>query len=322
MPHHLNVLSENRLLKIIMYINFIWTAVLLVACASTSRSYETIDDLVISSDRLYVAEGTTLHLLHNNLTHLCSLAMGNATISNVAVSTDETVVIVCLVDGVCKSYQIESLLETNSSPNLSVSAAKAAAPPVKGIALAVTSNSMFYQGYTTKAGKRAIVLRQFEYNGNTTFQLRTTEVLITNTNFISRDFYNVFKNGYFIYYVAVDTIGNETVLTVMRICDDQEKNVTAPIEVELDCGTTTPAAFTITTSSLIRDPYHNNITVVIATSSKSVSRVCSYQLTDIDTELHRTHNEYISSGTKSPLPWADYDNAEDCLRSTKVYILT
>ena len=309
-----------------MYIDIIWTAILLVTCASTSRSlqtYETIDDLVLSSDYLYVADGNTLHLLHSNLTHLCSLAMGNTTISKIAVSTDETFVIVCLLDGTCKSYQIESLLETNSSIILSVSAVKATAPTVKRIALAVTSNSSFYvgnQGYTMEASKRAIVLRQFKYNGSTTFQLRTTEALITNTNFISRDFYDAFKNGYFIYYVAVDTIGNKTRLTVMRICDNKEEHLSALIEVELGCGTTT-SVFHVTHSSLVRDPDHpSNFMLVIATSNKSVSRVCSYQLTDIDMELQRTYNECISSGTMSPLPWADYDHAEDCSRLTKVCI--
>ncbi len=306
-----------------MYINVIWTAVLLVTCASTSRSlqtYETIDDLVISSDYLYVADGTTLHLLHNNLTHLCSLAMGNDIISKIAVSTDETFVIVCLVDGVCKSYQIESLLETNSSTIFNVSAVKAASPTVKGIALAVTSNSSFYQGYTMEASKRAIVLRQFKYDRSTTFQLRTTEVLITNSNFVSRDFYDAFKNEYFIYYVVVDTIGNKTRLTMMRTRDDQEEHFSELIEVELDCRTTT-SLFSITPPSIVRDPDHSsNNVVVIATSSNSVSRVCSYQLADIDMELQRTYYEYITSGTENPLPWADYDHTKNCSRLAKVGI--
>ena len=308
-----------------MYVNVIWRAVLLVTCASSCislQTYETIEDLVISSEYLYVADGTTLHLLHNNLTHLRSLDMGNDTISKSAVSTDEAFVIVCLINGICKSYQVESLLETNSSVILSVSVVKATSQAIKGIALAVTPNSSFYQAYTMEASKRAIVLRQFEYDRSTTLQLRTTEELITNSNFISRDFYDAFKTGYFIYYVAVDTIGNMTRLTVMRIRDDNGEHFSEVIEVELDCGATT-SAFGITPPSLIRDPHHsgdNNIMVVIAISSKSVSRVCSYQLADIDMELQRTYYEYVSSGIENPLPWADYDHAEDCSRLTKVGI--
>lgn len=308
-----------------MYVNVIWRAVLLAIWASSCRSfqtYETIDDLVISSDYLYVVDGTTLHLLHNNLTHLCSLDMGNATISKIAVSTDEAFVIVCLINGICESYEIESLLETNSPVILSVSAVKATSRAIKGIALAVTPNSSFYQAYTMEANKRAIVLRQFEYNRSTTLQLRATEELITNSKFISRDFYDAFKTGYFIYYVAVDTIGNMTRLTVMRIRDDNGEHFSELIEIELDCGTTT-SVFGITSPSLIRDPHHsgdNNTMVVIAISSKSVSRVCSYQLADIDMELQRTYYEYISSGTENPLPWADYDHVEDCSKFTKVGI--
>ena len=307
-----------------MYINIIRTAVLLVTCASTSstlQTYETIDDLVISSNYLYVADRTTLHFLHNNLTHLCSLAVGNATISRIAVNTDETVIIVCLVDGICKSYQLENLLETNSSTLLNVSAVKAEVPIVKRVALAVTSNSSFYvgnQGLTMEANKRAIVLQQFKYDGSATFQLRTAEVPITNSSFISREFYDAFKNGYFIYYVAVDTIGNKTRLTVMRVCDDKEEHFSVVTEVELDCGFTTPSMFSITHSSLVREADHSRTMVVIATSSKSVSRVCGYWLTDIDMELQRTYNECISSDSKIPLPWADYDRAEDCSRLTKV----
>ena len=304
-----------------MYINIIWTTILLVTCASTSRclkTYENIDDLVISSDYLYVAEGATLHLLHNNLTHLCSLAMGNATISKIAVSTDERFVIVCLITGICNSYQIESLLDTNSSASLSVPIVKAADPTVKEIALAVTSNSSFYQGYTMEGSKRVIVLGQFKYDGNTTFQLRTTEAPITNPNFISRDFYDAVKKGHFIYYVAVDTVGNDTRLTVLRICEHFD--TCTLIEVQLDCGNTI-SVFSITPSSLIRDPDNSSdIVVVIAMTSKSISRVCSYQLANIDTELQRTYDEYISSGTESPLPWVEYDHAEDCSRLTKVCI--
>ena len=319
MPHDVSCEKVSTVEKVAMYITIIWTAVLLISCASTSsalQTYETIDDLVISSNYLYVADGTTLHFLHSNLTHLCSLAVENATISRIAVNTDETFIIVCLVDGTCKSHQIESLLEANSSTHMNVSANKAAAPTVKRVALTVTSNSSFYVGYTKEADKRTIILQQFKYDGNTTFQLRTAEAIITNSRFISRDFYDAFKSGYFVYYIAVDTIGNETRLTVMRVCDDKEEHFGAVMEVELNCGTTTPIMLSITHSSLVRD--HSSTMIVITTSSKSVSRVCGYLLTDIDMELQRTYNECISSGSKSPLPWADYDHFEDCSRLTKV----
>ena len=308
-----------------MYINnIIWTTLLLVICvASTSCDLQSIDDLAASSDYIYVADGSTLHLLHKNLTHLSSLTVENAAISKITVNTDETFIIVCLVDGLCESFEIETLLETNySSVFFNASAVMAAVPTVRRIALGATSNATFYVGnvgYTIETGERAIVLQQFKYNESATYQLRTTKALITSSSFIGRDFYDVFKNEHFIYYVAVDTIGNRNRLTVMRVCDDiYDEHFSAVVEVELDCSGITTPTFNITHSSLLSDAGQSSAMLVIATTSKSGSKVYSYLLADIDMELQRAYNEFVATGSKSPLPWADYDYIEDCSRLTEV----
>lgn len=317
-----------------MYISNIWKVFLLATCAYVANSagdsdlqnYRRIDDVAVSRDFLYVADGDTLHLLRSNLTHLYSMVVGNTTISKIALSTDETFIVICLLDGQCEGFQVESLLQASLSLFLNTPNVRNAVPKAKKIALAVLSSSSFYigsEGFAT-ASERAISLRQFEHNESTTYQLRTTDAIITNSNFISRDFYNIFKYEHFIYFVAVDNIGNKSRLTVMRVCDDktmQDEHFSAVIEIELECGIKTSALFNISGSALIRDSQQSSATLMIAISSKSGSRMCGYKLADIDKELQRAYNECISTGSKTALPWDGYDSSEECTVATsnKVY---
>ena len=305
-----------------MYTNILVSLLLLTYSASTTDSqfFQNILDIAVLGDHICIADDDTLHLFHSNLTRISSLAVGTSAVSKITFNNDGSFIIVCLVDGLCKTYKTENLFETNSS---FVQASVVAGAPTARIALGATSNSTFYtgsEGYSMRTGRKSIMLKQFKYDWSATYQLRTSEAfIIRNSNFLSRDFYNVFNSKHFTYYVAVDTIGDMKKLTVMRVCDDvQDGHFRAVTEVELDCGLTV-SSFNITYTSLLSTVDHKKI-LVIATSSRNCSRVCAYHLEDIDKELKRIYHECVSSDHKIPLAWASFDYMEDCSRLTEVYV--
>ena len=308
-----------------MYITALASLLLVISSAAgiSDQSLVAISDLAASSDYVYVADGNTLHLFHANLTHCSSLTVGNSAVSKVTLNIDDTFIIICSVNGLCKTYEIENLLE----PNAVVFQAEilATIPSVKRIALGATSNSTFLvgsEGQTTMSGGRTMKLSQFEYDWQSIYRRRTSEALIiTNSSFISREFYNVFKHEQFIYYIGVDFIGETNRLTVMRVCDDKyDEHFSAVTEVELDCGITA-STFNITYSSFFCNPNNASQTsevLLITAGSMSRSQVCIYHLADIDREMQRVYDECISTNSKIPLPWATYDYTEDCSRFTEV----
>ena len=299
--------------------NKVLVSILFVACLvniSDSQIFQAtvpIQDIAVSSDYVYVADSHVLHLLLTNLTHISSLTMRASGVSEIALNSDATFIVVCFLDGFCKPYEIQTLLETNSvhfhtSPTATV-------PTDKRKALGALSNSTFYvgcEGYTSSTGQRAIILRQFQFDWSVAYQLRTFEALITNSSFVSREFHNVLKEDKYIYYIAVDTIGDENRLTVMRVCDDVNgEHFSAVSEVKLDCGIITPF-FDITYSSLLPDINQANKSLVITTSSTNGSQVCIYPIVDIDRELQRVYLECVSTNNKLSLPWTNYEYTENC----------
>lgn len=290
------------------------------ASTSNSQIFQSalaIQDVAVSSDYVYVSDSSTLHVLHNNLTHIASLTIGVSSVSKIVLNSDDTFIIVCLLDGMCKVCKIENLQETNS---LLFPIASVQMP--NRIALGTTSNSTIYVGseeYSTRSGRRSILLKHFEYNSSTINKIRSATLVVTNSRFLKREFHEVFKAGKFIYYIAVDTVGDENRLTAMRVCDDvNDDHFSAITEVELDCGINT-TSFNVSSISFYNAKQTNETDLlVITTSSRSGSQVCLYCLSDINRELQRIYNECVSTNTKVPLPWADHEYIHDCSRFTEV----
>lgn len=306
--------------------NIIVELLLFVACvalASTTdlRIFQRIQDVAVSGDYVYIADSNTLHLLHTNLTHISSLTVGTSAVSKLTLNNDT--IIACLIDGQCKIYQTDSLFETNYSTIFHVTIAAAA--PTKRIALEMTKNSMFYvgsQGYSKRTDRKDIILKQFKYDwhAHAMYQLRTSKALtVTNSNFLNRDFYYVFQNEQFIYYVAVDTTGDKSGLTVMRVCNEvYDDYFRAVIEVELDCEIVV-SSFNVIHSSVLSTADQNRFLVII-TGSRNGSRVYAYHLADIDKKLKDAYHECVSTDNKIGLPWASFGHIKDCSSFTEVCV--
>ena len=294
-------------------------SVLFVACLvsiSDSQIFQTkvtVQDIAVSSDYVYIVDNFALHLLFANLTYISSFTVGGSGVSKIALNVDATFIIVCFYDGYCNTYEIPRLLETRSVHFHA--SFTATVPTVRRIALGAPSNSTFYvgsAGYSSNTGQQSIILKQFQLNLSATHHFRTFEALVTNPDFLSREFNNVVKKDKYIYYVAVDTIADENSLTVMRVCDDVNgEHFSAVSEVKLDCGIVTPS-FDITYSSLL------NESLVIATSSRNGSQVCIYPLVNIDRELRSAYLECASTDINLSLPWSNYEYTENCSVLDKV----
>lgn len=307
-------MSTNNIAELLLFVIF-------VASTTDSRIFQHIQDVAVSGDYVYIADSNTLHLLHTNLTHISSLTVGTSPVSKITLNDDT--IIACLIDGQCKIYETQSLFQTNYSMFFHVTIAAAA--PTARIALGMTTNSTFYvgsEGYSKRTDRKDIILKQFKYDwhAHAMYQLRTSKALtITNSNFLNRDFYYVFQSEQFIYYVAMDTTGDKSGLTVMRICNEvYDDYFRAVIEVELDCEIVV-SSFSVIHSSILSTADQNRFLVII-TSSRNGSRVYAYHLADINKKLKDVYHECVTTDNKIGLPWASFGHTKDCSSFTEVCI--
>ena len=283
------------------------------AWTSQNQNFETVQDIAVSSDYIYVAERNVVHLLHTNLSHHSSLRVGSNSISKITLNTDKSAIIICLVDGLCKACNIQSLLEDSPAQCASV---VATIPWTESIALGAASDSTFYvgsEGYIAQNVKRSIILRQFKYGRHAASQLRTSGALtVTNQGFRKKEFHDVFLSKKHVYYIAVDAIGRNDKLIVMRACAEANNEYFSAItEIELDYCGVNETVFNFTYSSLESNIMGGSEVLVIVSNGRNGGQICMYDLAVIEQEVHRAYyNECINN--KGPLPWIDYDATEDC----------
>ena len=220
-----------------------------------------------SNGDVFVGAGGTLYRLSSELQLLQSVSIPDSpSVLGLTTTADGDYLVACFTSRTCAVYNTTTL----STVDHVIEAQNFLPSGVSVIGLFTASSLSVYVGF--RDGNR-FELRQRGFAGNTflkTYQSFTSGNVLT----ITRHIYGGFVYGSNVYFLALDSIIVATTMYTIRVCNDGQ--LAARYELQLTCGGTT-----LSSSSVITGVSEVNGTLVVSVDG----RVCSYNLTTIDTIL-------------------------------------
>eukprot|EP00731_Ephydatia_muelleri_P030153 Em0021g676a len=292
-----------------------------------------VKDLAISSDgQLFASSAVRDRSVVYRLN--CSLVVQEALwiadglfILGLILTPDESKLVVCLTDKSCTGYNASNLKDISSTvfPNALAS---------NGSSVALVSASVIGGGnrfYAASSNDTVNLIGQYGLDRTVRNVSRSSGGLFdVTTDSFSRNWFGGFVAGSYVYFVVLDVSASpnsETGIRVLRVCDNsQETRVTSVSEIELDCldlaGRVNGYA-RLVGASLVTYPvngsesYEAALLVGIVTpplggySGMYSSRVCAFQLSQIDSMIDSVSSSSPSNGTcfSGPLPWRNTSNS-------------
>ena len=249
----------------------------LVYSLPTQQSTVERGQLSSSNGDVFVGAGGTLYRLSSELQLLQSVSVPGD-VRGLA-STDGDYLVACFTNRRCAVYNTTTLstvtstfLNENISPE-----------DITAIALFTASPTVYF-GYRDIAGggNGRFELQQRGFAGS----MVTVEFRSAASSSINRQMYGGFVYGSNAYFLALDTEGALTTMYIIRVCNDGQ--LAARYELQLTCGGTT-----LSSSSVITGVSEVNGTLVVSVDG----RVCSYNLTTIDTVLDNFFTSCLSGNS-------------------------
>ena len=238
--------------------------------------------------------------------------LSGTTILRIALSSDESRLIVCVSNKSCISYIANdltngSVVAFQNSLASSNNVALVSAPVIGG-------GNSFYVG---SSNGTVILIGQYGLDGAAGSVSRSTGNLFGVTaNSFTRNWFGGFVAGSYTYFVVLDVNTSSIsrpAMRLLRVCNNSnETSVAAMYEAEINCFSSgaVDEASTVVGVSLLESFPSGEVTLVIGfvtPNGDPISRVCAVGLSSVD----RAMNTASCSGTS--LPWRDtVSSAQSC----------
>ena len=248
-----------------------------------------------SNGDVFVGAGGTLYRLSSELQLLQSVSIPDSpSVLGLTTTTDGDYLVACFTNRRCAVYNTTTLDTVDSA----IESQNFLPSGVTAVGLFTASSLSVYVGF--RDGSR-FELRQRGFAGNTF----TQDFESSSSTSITRQMYGGFLFGSNTYFLALDTEGALTTMYIIRVCNDGQ--LAARYELQLTCGGTT-----LSSSSVITGVSEVNGTLIVSVDG----RVCSYNLTTIDTILDNFFTSCLvnSMGTNDP----QFGNFAACLQVSGV----
>ena len=244
----------------------------LVYSIPTQQSSVARGHLSSSNGDVFVGAGGTLYRLSSELQLLQSVSIPDSpSVLGLTTTADGNYLVACFTNRRCAVYNTTTLNTVTTS--FDAESLYSTGVTVNNIALFTASVSgmptLFYGVGEDISGSDRFRIRQRGFAGSNVIG----DYFSTSPS-ITRLFYGGFVYGSNAYFLALDTEGALTTMYIIRVCNDGQ--LAARYELQLTCGGTT-----LSSSSVITGVSEVNGTLVVSVDG----RVCSYNLTTIDTIL-------------------------------------
>ena len=276
---------------------------LLISVGAQSPSFTlsgSVSSLAVGGDRVFASTGSTVYQLSSDLQQQQQTFLFNQ-IVRLAATQDGQWLVVCYNNGYCSALNGSDLSVTNRAvsnvlPNVEAN------DRIAVFTVLVSGGESFYTG----SFHIRIYFRQYGFAGNT-LSRTNGDNQITLSNFQNqggREFYGGFYQSGYVYYIVTDSTSGNDELRIVRVCnstaDSGNIDFNNQYEVVLGCDGNTFFAPTIKGVSVL-----NGETLLIAiTPLSSPSRVCSYNLTVINSRMENAYQScVVSSSGKSNIQW-------------------
>ena len=277
---------------------------LLINVGAQSPSFTlsgSVSSLAVGGDKVFASTSSTVYQLSSDLQQVQQISLSNQ-ILRLAATQDGQWLVVCDSGGSCSALNGSDVSVTNKAvPNVLPSVE--ANDEIVVFTVPVNEGESFYTG----SYDRRIYFRQYGFAGNS-LSRTNGDNQVTSSTFQNRDgrkFYGGFFQSGYTYYIVLDTTsGNNDELRIVRVCnstvDSGNIDFNNQYEVVLGCDGNTFFASTIKGVSVL-----NGETFLIAiTPSGSPSRVCSYNLTVINSIMDSAYQScVVGNSGNSNIQW-------------------
>ena len=282
------------------------------------------NDVVVSStSNVFASTVNGVYRLNGSLVQQDAQQFPNGTTGlRIALSSDESRLIVCLSNNSCIDYNANYLTQGPMSVFQNVLAATSykytalVSAPVSG------GGNSFYVGSSNGS---VVLIGQYGLDGTAGNVSRSSGNLfgVTASSF-TRNWFGGFVAGNYTYFVVLDVSTSsisQRGIRVLRVCNNSyETSITAMYELQLDCVLTIShppdSNSRLVGASMVSYPvngggaFEQRLVIGIVTptggtySGSYWNRVCTYRLSDIDLYMNNAYTSLASSQYSSgSLPW-------------------
>ena len=266
-------------------------------------------DMKVDGDgRVFLAAGNQLLRLDSTLALQENITLGGSVLK-VALSSDESRVVVCLSDLSCAVYNASDFGAGEQSRRMGASVSSDV------VALFTAEENSFYVGSVVGGASPSMNLRQYGFGDSQDF-VRSTNYYIQRFSLV-RTFFGGFVNVTNAYYFMADGNPREVRgLRVLRACHistcSSPCSFEALYELRIDCGGGTFPQNSVICGLSVLDSFagSSGTTVVLArcnTGTSGRNRVCSFRLADINDKMDRKYTECAGGTGDIEVAWDRYD---------------
>ena len=254
--------------------------------------------------KVFASSETTVYLYSSDLVQQQSVSLESVVIALTTTQNGQWLV-VCLENGDCSVINGSNI---NADPSITVNGDSSTALFITPD----TDGQRFYIGsYEAIGGSGVDRIGYSEYGFAGSQSVDRTEIIVPLTAFLTtegRDFYYGFFQSGYAYYVVSDAVVGSSLreLRIIRVCNiSQSDSFDSQYELVLGCGGQS-------TSVNIRGiSVFNEETLVIGRIFSGGSRVCSYNLSDINSMMDDSYQTCVVDGTGNKnVRW--FDGSQMC----------
>ena len=237
----------------------------LVYSLPTQQSTVERSQLSSSNGDVFVGAGGTLYRLSSELQLLQSVPIPDSpSVLGLTTTIDGDYLVACFTNRRCAVYNTTTL----NTVNITIHFAEKENADIALFTASLSGMPTLFIGFSS-SDKFQLLQQGFSAGGSLTVSYESE----SNTA-VTRQMYGGFVYGSNAYFLALDTEEGTTTMYIIRVCNDGQ--LAARYELQLTCGGTT-----LSSSSVITGVSEVNGTLVESVDG----RVCSYNLTTIDTIL-------------------------------------
>ena len=291
------------------WLGFILCVSICTAQLSINSTGQPNDVVVTASSNVFVSSNVSgsgrVYRLNGSLVQQEVLQFPNGTtVLRIALSSDQSKLIVCVSNGSCIAYNAGNLNKGSVGTFQNVQAAGnddvvLVSAPVSG------GGNSFYVG---SSNGTVILIGQYGLDGTAGNVSRTSGNLFSVTaSSFTRNWYGGFVAGSYTYFVVFDVLPPGPGVRVLRVCNN-ETSIAAMYELYLNCfvdgfdfiNARITGASLVSYTNSSGGPYEDRLVIGIVTPPKTYalyySRVCTYPLAMINSMMD-------STSCSSNLPW-------------------
>ena len=274
---------------------------LLISVGAQSSSFTlsgSASSLTVGGDRVFASTGSTVYQLSSDLQQQQQTSLSNQ-ILRLAATQDGQWLVVCYTNGSCSALNGSDLSVINRAVS-NVLPGVEASDKIAVFTARFNVGESFYTGTFVDSANR-IYFRQYGFAGSSISRSLEESAYQSGGN---REFYDGFYHFEYGYYIVLDATSGNDELRIVRVCnstaDSGNSDFNNQYEVVLGCDGNTFFAPTIKGVSVL-----NGETLLVAiTPQGSPSRVCSYNLTIINSRMDSTYNTcVVGNSGNSNIQW-------------------